>query len=68
LFSYISVEERIPADHPLRRVKAQADAVLGAMNAALDRMYADCGVRPPSFDSSRSVKVFLVLVGVHWWQ
>jgi len=25
LFSYFSVEERIAADHPLRRVKAQAD-------------------------------------------
>ena len=28
LFSYFSVEERIPTDHPLRRVKAQADAVV----------------------------------------
>ena len=26
LFSCLSAEERIPADHPLRRVKAQADA------------------------------------------
>jgi transposase len=43
LFSYFSVEERIAADHPLRRVKAQADAVLGSMNAAFERMYADCG-------------------------
>jgi hypothetical protein len=37
LFSYFSVEERIPADHPPRRVKAQADAVLGAMYAAVGR-------------------------------
>lgn len=29
LFSYFSVEQRIPADHPLRRIKAQADSVLG---------------------------------------
>ena len=43
LFSYFSVEERIPADHPLRRIKVQADAVLASMSAALDRMYAECG-------------------------
>ncbi len=43
LFTYFSVEERIPAEHPLRRVKAQADAVLGTMNLQLDAMYAEVG-------------------------
>jgi hypothetical protein len=28
LFSYFSLEERVPVDHPLRRVKTQADAIL----------------------------------------
>ena len=28
LFSYFSVEERIPVDHSLRRVKSQADTGL----------------------------------------
>jgi len=41
LFSYVSVEERIPADHPLRRVEAQADAVLVSMSTALECMYAE---------------------------
>jgi transposase len=59
LFSYVSVEERIPADHPLRRVKAQADAVLGAMNAALDRMYAACG--RPSIAPERLLKASLLI-------
>ncbi len=43
LFSYFSVEERIPADHPLRRVKAQANAVLGSMSPQFDAMYAAVG-------------------------
>jgi transposase len=43
LFGYFSIEERIPAEHPLRRIKAQADAVLGAMNASFEAMYAEGG-------------------------
>jgi transposase len=43
MFSYFSVEERIPADHPLRRIKLQADAVLGAMNSSFDAIYAEHG-------------------------
>ena len=35
LFSYFSFEERIPADHPLRRLKAQADELLGSMRGAV---------------------------------
>ncbi|MBM3740869.1 MAG: IS5 family transposase [Acidobacteria bacterium] len=59
LFSYFSVEERIPADHPLRRVKAQADAVLAGMGAALERMYADCG--RPSIAPERLLKATLLI-------
>ena len=40
LFSYFSVEERIPFDHPLRRIKTQADSVLATINAAFEAMYA----------------------------
>ena len=59
LFSYFSVEERIPADHPLRRVKAQADAVLAAMGPAFERMYADCG--RPSIAPERLLKATLLI-------
>src|SRR3990172_13048038 len=48
LFSYFSVEERIPADHPLRRIKAQADSVLASMNAAFDAINVCLG--GPAFD------------------
>jgi transposase len=59
LFSYFSVEERIATDHPLRRVQVQADSVLGSMNAAFERMYADCG--RPSIAPERMLKAMLLI-------
>lgn len=59
LFSYVSVEERIAADHPLRRVKAQADAVLAAMSAQFDAMYASVG--RPSIAPERLLKATLLI-------
>ena len=59
LFSYFSVEERIPADHPLRRVKAQAGAVLGSMSAQFDAMYASGG--RPSIAPERLLKATLLI-------
>jgi transposase len=59
LFSYFSVEERIPADHPLRRIKPQADAALAAMARRFDAMYAECG--RPSVAPERLLKASLLI-------
>jgi transposase len=59
LFSYFSVEERIPADHPLRRIKPQADAVLASMSSSFDAMYADGG--RPSVAPERLLKASLLI-------
>lgn len=59
LFSYFSVEERIPADHPLRRIKVRADAVLASMNAAFEAMYASEG--RPSIAPERLLKASLLI-------
>jgi hypothetical protein len=32
LFNYVRLEERVPADHPLRPILALADAVLAGLN------------------------------------
>ena len=40
LFSYVSVEDRIPANHPLRAVRALLDEALAAMSRDFDRVYA----------------------------
>ena len=59
LFSYISVEGRVPSDHPLRRIKAQADAVLQSMNPILGAMYAESG--RPSVAPERLLKASLLI-------
>lgn len=59
LFSYFSIEERIPAEHPLRTIKAQADAVLRSMSAAFEAMYADGG--RPSIAPERLLKASLLI-------
>lgn len=37
LFSYMSVESRIPANHPLRAVRGLLDEALGTMGRDFDR-------------------------------
>jgi transposase len=43
LFSYVSVESRIPANHPLRAVRTLLDEALAAMSRDFDRVYAEGG-------------------------
>ena len=40
LFSYVSIEERIPASHPLRRIRKLADHALDRLNPTLCALYA----------------------------
>ena len=43
MFSFVSLEQRVPADHPLRAVRKLTDTVLGSLNAEFDALYADSG-------------------------
>ncbi len=43
LFSYGSLEQRVPADHPLRRIRALCDAALGSLSRRLEGLYSDTG-------------------------
>jgi transposase len=40
LFSYVSIEERIPASHPLRRIRKFADQALDRLNPTFCQLYA----------------------------
>jgi transposase len=42
-FSYVRVEERIPADHPLRPIRALADEALGSLNERFAGLYSTMG-------------------------
>lgn len=60
LFIYGSVEERIPSDHPLRRIRRLVDEVLGAMSKQFDQAYAEKG--RPSIAPERLLRALLLQV------
>jgi transposase len=43
MFSYVSLEQRVHADHPLRGVRRLTDTVLLSLSAELDALYAKSG-------------------------
>ncbi|MBI3589079.1 MAG: IS5 family transposase [Candidatus Liptonbacteria bacterium] len=59
MFSYLSPEERVPQDHPLRRIKTMADEALGSLSRTFDRMYAKEG--RPSIPPERLLKAQLLI-------
>ena len=45
LFSYGSLEDRVPVDHPLRQIRAMVDGALNAMSSRFDEIYGEDGRR-----------------------
>jgi len=43
MFSYVSLEDRIPADHPLRAIRAMADKALAALSPLFSKLYPPTG-------------------------
>ena len=43
LFSYVAIEDRIPAKHPLRRIRSLANEALQRLNTTFDQLYAAAG-------------------------
>jgi transposase len=43
LFSYIRLEERVPADHPLRAIRRLADQTLSALDDKFETLYSPMG-------------------------
>jgi transposase len=59
MFSYFSPESRVPAEHPLRAIKADAEAVLASLSRELDELYAEEG--RPSIPPERLLKASLLI-------
>ena len=61
LFSYISPEARVPANHPLRKIRALVRDVLNELNRSLGRLYASEGrpsIPPEQLLSALLLQVF----------
>ena len=44
MFSYVTPEARVRADHPLRPIRRMTDAVLARLSPRFDRLYSMCFV------------------------
>ena len=59
MLAFVDLEERVPADHPLRTIKVLADEALARLSPEFDRMYADVG--RPSIPPERLLKASLLI-------
>jgi transposase len=60
LFSYVSVEQRIPKHHPIRKMRKLVDEALTRLNPVFNEMYADSG--RPSIAPERLLRASLLQV------
>jgi transposase len=58
LFSYVEVEARIPAKHPLRAMRRVTDAALAELDRAFSALYEGCG--RPSIPPERLLRASLL--------
>jgi transposase len=60
LFSYVSPEARVPADHPLRAIRHMTDVALQALTRQFDEMYSTIG--RPSIPPEHLLRALLLQV------
>src|SRR5216110_3181833 len=60
LFSYVSPEQRVPANHPLRAIREMTDRVLATLSRKFTRMYSDIG--RPSIPPEKLLRALLLQV------
>lgn len=60
LFSYVSQEDRIPEDHPLRALRKLVDPVLAKLSPRFDALYAESG--RPSIAPEYLLRALLVQI------
>jgi transposase len=60
LFSYKTLEERVPAEHPLRLVLVLVNGILKSMDAEFDRLYSAIG--RPSIPPERLLRAGLIQI------
>jgi transposase len=60
MFSYVSPEQRVPAEHPLRPLRLMMDDILREMSPRFAKLYADTG--RPSIPPERLLRALLLQI------
>ena len=60
VFSYVSPDERVPADHPLRQIRSLVDGILKDMSPQFGKLYSDVG--RPSIAPERLLRALLLQI------
>ena len=60
MFSYVSPEQRVPADHPLRPIRRMVDEVLKGLSRRFDTLYSSTG--RPSIAPEKLLRTLLLQV------
>ena len=60
MYSYVTMEQRIAADHPARSIRAMVDGALERMDAELSKLYSTTG--RPSIAPERLLRAQLLMV------
>jgi transposase len=60
MFSYLTLAQRIPADHPARQIRVLVDRALQRMDGELEKLYADTG--RPSIAPERLLRATLLMI------
>jgi transposase len=58
MFSYVSPEERVPANHPLRAIRRMTDTIFDRLSPRFDRLYSDIG--RPSIPPEKLLRALLL--------
>src|SRR5215208_6607955 len=60
IFSYVSPEQRVPKDHPLRPIRVLVNEALQALSPDFHRMYSDIG--RPSIPPEKLLRALLLQI------
>jgi transposase len=64
MFSYLTLERRVPADHPLRAIRRLTDRALERISGELDKLYAPVGRESIPPERLLRALLFMVLYSV----
>ena len=60
LFSYVDLEDRIPARHPLRKIRQVVNDALASLDPEFEALYVDFG--RPSIAPERLIRASLIQI------